>query len=194
MSTLVSSDSPPGARRSALARRDTRGDRGSLRPQGRGRGRRLDRIASTRLPQPIGAPYLRDAAHRRRGQATGRSHRPLGRHSRHHGAPLALPSRPRPGDSSDLRRLARVRHTRTRRSVLATPTRPNTRPSRELCRQSIETLHDHGRTRPDLDIHYEAERIHALIDGIAMHATLDPKTITPTRQIEMLSRHLDTLT
>ena len=65
---------------------------------------------------------------------------------------------------------------------------------RELCRQSIETLRDHGRRDPELDVHFEAERLHALIDGIAMHATLDPKTITPRRQIEMLSRHLDTLT
>ena len=64
---------------------------------------------------------------------------------------------------------------------------------RALCRQSIETLHDHGRTRPNLDTRYETERLHALIDGIAMHATLDPKVITPIRQIEMLARHLDTL-
>ena len=64
---------------------------------------------------------------------------------------------------------------------------------RELCRQSVETLRDQGMARPELDVRYESERLHALIDGIAMHATLDPETITPTRQIEMLSRHLDTL-
>ncbi len=65
---------------------------------------------------------------------------------------------------------------------------------RELCRQSVEALRDQGTARPELDARYETERLHALIDGIAMHATLDPATITPTRQIELLSRHLDTLT
>jgi AcrR family transcriptional regulator len=64
---------------------------------------------------------------------------------------------------------------------------------RELSRQSIETLRDHGRARSDVDVPYEAERLHALIDGIAMHATLDPELTTPARQIELLSRHLDTL-
>jgi AcrR family transcriptional regulator len=64
---------------------------------------------------------------------------------------------------------------------------------RELSRRSIETLRDHGRARSDVDVPYEAERLHALIDGIAMHATLDPELMTPARQIELLSRHLDTL-
>ena len=50
-----------------------------------------------------------------------------------------------------------------------------------------------GKTRPDLDVEAEAERLHALIDGLAMHATLDPELTTPDRQVELLSRHLDTL-
>ena len=85
--------------------------------------------------------------------------------------------------------------TRARVEACLRPLRDQTHAQvRELCRQSVDTLRDHGMARPDLDIHYETERLHALIDGIAMHATLDPETITPTRQIEMLSRHLDTLT
>jgi AcrR family transcriptional regulator len=64
---------------------------------------------------------------------------------------------------------------------------------RTLCRESLETLRSHGRTRPDLDVSLETERLHALIDGLAMHATLDPATTTASRQIEILSRHLDTL-
>jgi AcrR family transcriptional regulator len=64
---------------------------------------------------------------------------------------------------------------------------------RALCRRSLETLRDHGRTQPDLDVGLEAERLHALIDGLAMHATLDPRITTPPRQLEILSRHLDTL-
>ena len=64
---------------------------------------------------------------------------------------------------------------------------------RNLCRQSVELLRDNGKARPDLDVARESERLHALIDGLAMHATLDPEITTPARQIEILSRHLDTL-
>jgi len=54
-------------------------------------------------------------------------------------------------------------------------------------------LRDAGRTRPELDVSYESERLHALIDGLAMHATIDPETTTPARQAEIPARHLDTL-
>ena len=64
---------------------------------------------------------------------------------------------------------------------------------RALCRTSIETLQADGKARPDLDVPAETERLHALIDGLAMHATLDPELTTPDRQLELLSRHLDTL-
>jgi AcrR family transcriptional regulator len=64
---------------------------------------------------------------------------------------------------------------------------------RALCRQSLETLRAHGKTRPGLDVGRETERLHALIDGLAMHATLDPEITTPARQVEILRRHLDTL-
>jgi AcrR family transcriptional regulator len=64
---------------------------------------------------------------------------------------------------------------------------------RNLCRQSVETLGAHGKARPELDVGHETERLHALIDGLAMHATLDPEITPPARQIEILSRHLDTL-
>jgi AcrR family transcriptional regulator len=64
---------------------------------------------------------------------------------------------------------------------------------RDLCRVALETLLAHEKAREDLDLPYETERLHALIDGLAMHATLDPKITTPTRQMEVLSRHLDAL-
>jgi AcrR family transcriptional regulator len=64
---------------------------------------------------------------------------------------------------------------------------------RNLCRQSVELLRDNGKARPDLNVAQESERLHAVIDGLAMHATLDPEITTPARQIEILSRHLDTL-
>ena len=64
---------------------------------------------------------------------------------------------------------------------------------RELCRASVEALGVAGRARPDLDAAREAERLHALVDGLAMHATLDPETTTPNRQVEILNRHLESL-
>ena len=64
---------------------------------------------------------------------------------------------------------------------------------RDLCRASVETLRTHGQARPDVDIDYETERLHALVDGLAMHATLDPEVTTPARQVEILARHLDAL-
>jgi AcrR family transcriptional regulator len=64
---------------------------------------------------------------------------------------------------------------------------------RDLCRRSLETLRDDGRTRSDLDVGLETERLHALVDGLAMHATLAPELTTPARQLEILSRHLDAL-
>jgi AcrR family transcriptional regulator len=64
---------------------------------------------------------------------------------------------------------------------------------RGLCREAVETLRAQGLTRSELDVEREAERLHALIDGLAMHATLDPEIATPARQIEILAQHLDTL-
>ena len=64
---------------------------------------------------------------------------------------------------------------------------------RTLCRESVETLHARGETQSGIDIAYESERLHALIDGLAMHATLDPETTTPARQIDIVRRHLDSL-
>lgn len=39
----------------------------------------------------------------------------------------------------------------------------------------------------------DAERLHALIDGLAMHAVLDPATTTPARQRELLAAELDAM-
>jgi AcrR family transcriptional regulator len=64
---------------------------------------------------------------------------------------------------------------------------------RGLCRECVETLRAHGLTRNGLDLDREAERLHALIDGLAMHATLAPEVTTPARQVELLAQHLDTL-
>ena len=64
---------------------------------------------------------------------------------------------------------------------------------RALCRASVDALHEDGGTRPRIDVDYESERLHGLIDGIALHASLTPATMTAARQVEILSRHLDGL-
>jgi AcrR family transcriptional regulator len=39
----------------------------------------------------------------------------------------------------------------------------------------------------------EAERLHALLDGLALHAAMEPKRMPPRRIIAVLRRHLDEL-
>lgn len=61
---------------------------------------------------------------------------------------------------------------------------------RELCRSTVLLL---GPPDAQADTEAAAERLHALIDGLALHAILDPHTTTPPRQVELLSYHLDQL-
>jgi AcrR family transcriptional regulator len=57
---------------------------------------------------------------------------------------------------------------------------------RRLCRQITVAL---GARAPAL----AAERLHALVDGLALHAVLAPGTTTPDRQREILAVHLQEL-
>jgi AcrR family transcriptional regulator len=57
---------------------------------------------------------------------------------------------------------------------------------RSLCRSAAELL-----GARDLDA--AAERLQALVDGLALHAVLDPATTTPARMVELLAAELDTL-
>ena len=54
---------------------------------------------------------------------------------------------------------------------------------RGLCRTAAELLGAGSES--------EAERLHALVDGLALHAVLDPATTTPQRQQELLAGYLD---
>ena len=58
---------------------------------------------------------------------------------------------------------------------------------RGLCAGVVRAL---GVTR---DVPAEAERLHALVDGLAMHAVVDPRTTTPRRVRALLRRHLEAL-
>jgi AcrR family transcriptional regulator len=55
---------------------------------------------------------------------------------------------------------------------------------RDLCRSAVAAL----RLEP---AEPEAERLHALIDGLALHAVVDPEVTTPARQRELLASYLD---
>ena len=57
---------------------------------------------------------------------------------------------------------------------------------RRLCRRAVDGLGAPDAAR-------EAERLHALVDGLALHAVLDPATTTPARQLELLGAQLDEL-
>jgi AcrR family transcriptional regulator len=57
---------------------------------------------------------------------------------------------------------------------------------RGVCLRAVELL---GAARPKL----EAERLHALVDGLAQHAILAPEVTTATRQRAILAAHLATL-
>ena len=59
---------------------------------------------------------------------------------------------------------------------------------RGLCRSAAELL---GVPAEELDA--EAERLQALVDGLALHAVLDPATTTPERQAALLAGYIDAM-
>lgn len=46
----------------------------------------------------------------------------------------------------------------------------------------------------EIDVELEAERLHALVDGISLHAVMQPESMPPERVRTILARHLDGLT
>jgi AcrR family transcriptional regulator len=61
------------------------------------------------------------------------------------------------------------------------------------CRRALELLVGGGRARARLDLALEAERLHALIDGLAVHGAMRPERANRSRIIGILGRHLDSL-
>jgi AcrR family transcriptional regulator len=61
------------------------------------------------------------------------------------------------------------------------------------CATALTLLADAGLTPPDLDIPLEASRLHALLDGLAVHAVMRPEQLPPERIKAVIARHLDTL-
>jgi AcrR family transcriptional regulator len=61
------------------------------------------------------------------------------------------------------------------------------------CATAITLLAEAGLTPGDLDVDLEATQLHALLDGLAVHAVMRPERVTPARITAVIGRHLDTL-
>ncbi|MGA9635418.1 MAG: TetR family transcriptional regulator C-terminal domain-containing protein [Solirubrobacterales bacterium] len=64
---------------------------------------------------------------------------------------------------------------------------------RRACRGALEELGSAGRLRPKLDLGLEAERLHGLLDGLALHTAMRPERMSPRLIRSVLARHLDSL-
>jgi AcrR family transcriptional regulator len=65
---------------------------------------------------------------------------------------------------------------------------------RGACVAAITLLADAGLTPADLDLNLETDRLHALLDGLALHAVMRPERLPPSRITAVIAHHLDTLT
>lgn len=64
---------------------------------------------------------------------------------------------------------------------------------RALCTAAVRLLGEGGHIRPGADPGLEAERLYAVLDGLALHALTDPSALPPERAREVLTAHLDAL-
>jgi AcrR family transcriptional regulator len=64
---------------------------------------------------------------------------------------------------------------------------------RTACTRALQELGSAGRLRPGLDLELEAERLHGLLDGLALHTALRPDRMSPQLIRAVLARHLDSL-
>ena len=62
-----------------------------------------------------------------------------------------------------------------------------------LCRRSVAALVEAGEAARGVDVGLEAERLYAVIDGLAVHAVVRPRRLPPDRTTAVLARHLDSL-
>jgi AcrR family transcriptional regulator len=61
------------------------------------------------------------------------------------------------------------------------------------CATAVTILAAAGLTAEGLDVALEASRLHALLDGLALHAVMRPEQVSPSRITAVIARHLDTL-
>jgi AcrR family transcriptional regulator len=63
----------------------------------------------------------------------------------------------------------------------------------EMLSLIILTLDSSGLTKENLDVETEVDRLHALVDGLALHNLLHPKTFPYDKMIQTLRYHLLTI-
>jgi AcrR family transcriptional regulator len=64
---------------------------------------------------------------------------------------------------------------------------------RLFVRRCLVVLREAGLTSPELSLAVETSRLHALLDGLALHGVASPETTTPRRMRAALRAHLDAL-
>ena len=64
---------------------------------------------------------------------------------------------------------------------------------RELCTNALDALDELGRLHAARDRSIEIERLHALLDGVTVHVTLDPARLTPVLVRSIVLVHLGDL-
>ncbi|HEV7806069.1 MAG TPA: TetR family transcriptional regulator C-terminal domain-containing protein [Solirubrobacteraceae bacterium] len=64
---------------------------------------------------------------------------------------------------------------------------------RGVCDSVLARLAAGGRVRAGIDMAVEAERLHAVLDGLALHTAMRPSMLPRDRIVAVLTRHLDTL-
>lgn len=62
-----------------------------------------------------------------------------------------------------------------------------------VCAAAIQELAEAGELEPDLDMELETERLHALLDGLALHLLWASSSDPAVDADRVLSRHLDSL-
>ncbi|MGY1681587.1 TetR family transcriptional regulator C-terminal domain-containing protein [Geodermatophilus sp. SYSU D01176] len=63
----------------------------------------------------------------------------------------------------------------------------------EFCTQVVQVLVAEGAARADVDVDLEGERLHAVLDGLTVHAVTRPSALPPDRVREVLAAHLAAL-
>jgi AcrR family transcriptional regulator len=64
---------------------------------------------------------------------------------------------------------------------------------RIFVRRCLVALAESRHVRPELSLAVETTRLHALLDGLALHGVTDARAMTPRRMRKALRTHLDTL-
>lgn len=64
---------------------------------------------------------------------------------------------------------------------------------RALCAAAVGALAEAGAVRPGADLAVERQRLHAVLDGLALHALTDPSILPPDRVRAVLAAHVDSL-